>query len=177
MEQRFIWYQVIAQSAKVFMTAHALYEYAQAERCWHDVQRSSAFVRRGWIMLFLVPLFISLVPWYIVLDFEAEYEDAPLVDVVTGVMKGFKYRGKLGVITYLNTFSIGLACCRSAIRAVGQCKLLLPCSSLWSRAFAVIPVFAVVLQWPFFAFGGTILSQKGVCKSSLNQHWCIVRSD
>ena len=168
MEKRYLWYSVIGQSAKVFMTAHALYEYSQAEKCWHDVRQSSTLVKKGWVMLFLVPLFLSLVPWYIVLDFESEYESAQLVEVVTGVMKGFKYRGKLGLVTYINTFGIGLAFCRSAIKAVGQCKSLIPRSSLWSRFYAVIPVFAVVLQWPFFAFVGTALSNKGVCKSSLH---------
>ena len=97
METKYGWYHVISSLAKVLMTAHALYEYRMAEKCWHDVKQSSVFVGRGWIMLFLLPMIISLVPWFNVLNFEAEYEHAQPIDVFTGALKGFNFKGKLGV--------------------------------------------------------------------------------
>jgi hypothetical protein len=151
MEKKYGWYRVISSLAKVLMTAHAIYEYRMAEKCWHNVKQSSAFVGRwtlsvsvsvsvsvslslsvslchslslslclflslslslsfslcltlslgvavrGWIMLFMLPMIISLVPWFNVLHFDAEYEHAHPIEVFTGALKGLNFKGKLGV--------------------------------------------------------------------------------
>lgn len=103
MEKKYGWFHVISSFAKVLMTAYAMHEYRMAEKCWHDVKQSSTFVGRGWLLLFMLPMIISLVPWFNVLDFEAEYEDALPIDVFTGTIKGFNFKGKLSVRVHVST--------------------------------------------------------------------------
>ena len=162
METKLLWYRLLEGLVKVGTTAIAFHNYRKAEEKWWSISDSSIRVRGSWTVLFLWPILVSFVPWYNVLQFEAEFEDAPLIGILSGSLKGLQFKSTLGLTTYLNTFALGVAFCRSAIRATTQCKLLIPRSSLWTRAYFLIPVLSVVLQWPSYALFGTIIANTGL---------------
>lgn len=66
-----------------------------------------------------------------------------------------KFRIQIGLNTYLATFSLGVALIPSMLRAIVQCKVLLPQSGIWTVFMYVLPLFAVILQWPFFSLIST----------------------
>jgi hypothetical protein len=116
----------------------------------------------GWLLLFGAPLLVSFIPWWIVLDFQEAYAEKDLLTVLVGQILGWNIKFSLGLATYTSTFLLGVAFCKSALRAVIVCKLLIPKSAIWTRFFQLIPLMYVILQWPIFAFVGTLAGSKTV---------------
>ena len=150
MKDKFNWYKELCEAVKFVVVLYALVLFRQAEAKWTDVKESSALVARGWSILFATPLLLSVVPWYLALDFPAEMEGEGLLAQVPGYIKGVSFKFKLGTATYLQTQAVALALCKSAMIATVQCKMLVPRSGLWTQAFFLVPMLTVVLQWPLF---------------------------
>ena len=160
MKLKFYAYEAMLQVLKFLTSSVAAVLFYKAADSWCNLKRSFNLALVGWMMVYTAPLVYSFVPWYIALRFDNSYtEEDPMVQMFQHIPKALRYRVEMGLNIYLAVFSLGFALIPSVIRAIVQCKMLVPKSGLWTPFFVILPFFAIVLQWPFFSLISNLVSR------------------
>jgi hypothetical protein len=77
------------------------------------------------------------------LDFDGSYaNEDPMSQLFRHYPKALLYRVEIGLNTYLAVFSLGFALIPSMMRAIIQCKMLVPTAGLWTPFFYILPFAA-----------------------------------
>eukprot|EP01051_Picozoa_sp_SAG22_P013126 SAG22_NODE_1438_length_4419_cov_1.685880_3_plen_509_part_00 len=134
--------------------------FRRAGQTWTSILKSGDQTVKGWTLLFLSPLLMSFVPWFNVLHFSGAYDQGDVSNYqhVMGLLYGAQTKLQLGFSTYVTTYFIAVAVSKSALKAIVQCKLLVPRSSMLTIYFEALPMLNMILSWPLFVLVGTLVA-------------------
>ena len=151
-------WSVIRHAVGMAAAFTCMLRFRRAGQKWTSILKSGDKTVSGWKLLFLSPLLVSFVPWFIVLRFSSAYDQGDVSNYqhVMGLLYAAQTKLRLGFSTYVTTYMIAVAVSKSALNAIVQCKMLVPRSSMLTIYFEALPILNMILQWPLFVFIGTL---------------------